>query len=75
VNLDLAVIGNVAEFAKLFHEKADPGAGCPDHLRKRLLADLHRDRLRGAVLAEPLPTLARKSFGSNELFAAFGMKS
>jgi hypothetical protein len=26
-------------------------------------------------MALPSPTLARKSFGSNELFAAFGMKS
>ena len=52
MNLDLAVIANEAELAKLVHEKADPGAGCPDHLGERLLADLRRDRLRGAILSE-----------------------
>src|ERR1700748_581121 len=50
MNLDLSVIGNEAELAKLVHEKADTGAGCPDHFCERLLADLRLDGLRGAVL-------------------------
>jgi hypothetical protein len=52
MNLDLAIIGDKAELAKLVHEKADTGAGRPDHLCQRLLADLRRDGLRGAILSE-----------------------
>src|SRR5450432_3626520 len=52
VNLDFSVVGNKAKLSTLVHEKADAGAGCPDHLREGLLADLCRDRLRGAVLSE-----------------------
>ena len=43
MNFDLPVIGYEAELAKLVHEKADTGAGCPDHLRQGLLADLFHD--------------------------------
>jgi hypothetical protein len=39
MNLDLSVIGNEAELAKLVHEKADTGACRADHLRQRFLAD------------------------------------
>ena len=52
MNLDLPVIGNEAELAKLVHEKADAGACCTDHLRQRLLADMCRDRLWSAFLSE-----------------------
>ena len=52
VDVNLAVVADEAQFPKLVHEKADPGAGCPDHLRERLLADLDVDRLRNAFLAE-----------------------
>src|SRR6202043_3096555 len=52
VNLDLAVIANESELAKLVHEKADAGARGADHFCQRLLADMGRDRLRGAFLAE-----------------------
>src|ERR1700745_641977 len=52
MNLDLAVVADEAELAKFVHEKADTGAGRPDHLCERLLADLRRDRLRGAILSK-----------------------
>jgi hypothetical protein len=52
MNLDLALIGDEAELAKLVHEKADTGAGCADHFRQGLLADMGRDRLRGAFFSE-----------------------
>src|SRR6266852_4803382 len=52
MNLDFSVIGNEAELSKLVHEKADTGAGCPDHLCQGLLAHLCRDGLWGAILSE-----------------------
>jgi hypothetical protein len=52
MNLDLSVIGDEAELAKLVHEKADTGAGCPDHLGERLLANLRCDGLWGAIFSE-----------------------
>jgi hypothetical protein len=52
MNLDLTVIGNKAELAKLVHEKADSGACGADHFRQGLLADMGRDRLRRAFLSE-----------------------
>src|SRR6266481_5474866 len=52
MNLDFSVIGNEAELSKLVHEKADAGAGCPDHLCQGLLAHLCRDGLWGAILSE-----------------------
>ena len=52
MNLDLSVIGDEAELAKLVHEEADTGAGCADHLGKRLLTNLRRDGLWGAILSE-----------------------
>ena len=52
MNLDLPVIGNEAELAKLVHEKTDAGACCTDHLRQRLLADMCCDGLWGAFLSE-----------------------
>src|ERR1700758_160424 len=52
MNLNLAVIGNEAELAKLVHKKADTGARGSDHFCQGLLADMGRDRLRGTFLAE-----------------------
>src|SRR6201986_2133966 len=52
MNLDLTVIGNEAELAKLVHEKADSGACGADHFRQGLLADMGRDRLWGTFLSE-----------------------
>ncbi len=52
MNLDLSVVGDETEFAKLVHEKADTGAGRPDHLGERFLTNLRRDGLWGAIFSE-----------------------
>src|SRR3984893_10059504 len=46
-----AVVVNEAQFAKFVHEKTHAGSGRSDHIRKRLLADFRKDRLRFVVLA------------------------
>lgn len=52
MNLNRSVISNEAKLAEFIHEKADTGAGCPDHFRQRFLTDLRRDGLRVAFLPE-----------------------
>jgi hypothetical protein len=52
MDLDLAVIFDESKLPEFVHEVAHPRTRRPNHLRKRLLADLSRDRLRPAFLAE-----------------------
>jgi hypothetical protein len=44
-----AVVVNEAQFSKLVHEKTHPGPGRSNHIRKGLLADFRKDRLRTAA--------------------------
>ena len=52
VDVNLAIVTDEPQFAKLVHEKAYARAGCPDHLRQRFLTDFNIDGLRNAFLAE-----------------------
>src|ERR1700704_369324 len=52
VDFDAAVVVNKTQFSKFVHEETHPGPGRSDHLRKRLLADFRKDRLRFVVLAK-----------------------
>src|SRR5258708_33963376 len=52
VDLDIAVVPDEAQFPELVHEGVHARPGRADDLRQRLLADLRRDWLRCAVLAE-----------------------
>jgi hypothetical protein len=52
VDFDAAVVVNEVEFSKFVHEGTHPGPGRSDHIRKRLLADFRKDRLRFLVLAK-----------------------
>ena len=47
-----AVVLDKTKFPEFVHEEAHARAGRPDHLRKRLLADLGRDQLWAAFLSE-----------------------
>src|SRR5512140_3920401 len=48
VDLDMAIVGDEPQVAKLVHEMADARARGADHFGERLLADLGDDRLRPA---------------------------
>ena len=52
VDLQSPVVFDEAELPELVHEKTHTWPGRPDHLRKRLLADLRGDLLRLSFLAE-----------------------
>src|ERR1700744_2797515 len=52
VDLDVAVVTDQPELAKLVHEETDAGSRRADHLRQRFLADVWTDRLRAALLPE-----------------------
>lgn len=52
VDLNVPIIADEAQPAKLVHEIADPGSGGPDHLSQCFLTDARADRLRAAFLAE-----------------------
>jgi hypothetical protein len=52
MNLDLSVVRDEGELAKLVHEKADTGACGADHFCQRFLADMCRDGLRVTFLSE-----------------------
>src|ERR1700738_39371 len=52
VNLDLAVVVDVALFPEFVHEKTYPGTRGADHFRQRLLTEGDRDRLFAVLLAE-----------------------
>src|SRR5260370_8002984 len=54
VNLDLAVVVDVALFPEFVHEKTYPGTRGADHFRQRFLAEGDRDR-RFAVLLAQIP--------------------
>src|SRR3984893_11206551 len=47
-----AVVVNEAQFSKFVHEGTHAGSGRSDHIRKGLLADFRKDRLRFVVLAK-----------------------
>jgi hypothetical protein len=44
MNLDMPVVADEAELAKLVHEMTDAGSGCADHLGQRFLTDVWADR-------------------------------
>jgi hypothetical protein len=67
MNLDLSVLRDEAELAKLVHEKADTGACGADHFCQRFLADMCRDGLRGTILSEICQKERRASRFSLEL--------
>ena len=52
VYLDMPVVADEAQLAKLVHEMADAGSSCADHLCQRFLTDMWIDRLRAAFFAE-----------------------
>src|ERR1700731_4798266 len=52
MDFDAAVVVNKPQFSKFVHEETHPGPGRSDHIRKRLLADFRKDRLRFLVLAK-----------------------
>ena len=52
VYLDMPVIADEAQLAKLVHEIADAGSCGPDHLSQCFLTNVRGDRLRAAFLAE-----------------------
>jgi hypothetical protein len=52
VDLNVPIIADEAQPAKLVHEIADPGSRGPDHFSQCFLTDVHADRLRAAFLAE-----------------------
>ena len=52
MNLDLAVIANEAELAKLVHEKADARTRGANHFCKSLLADVGHDGLWSAFFGK-----------------------
>src|ERR1700730_8086197 len=52
VYLDMPVVADEAQLAKLVHEMADSGSGGADHLCQRFLTDVGTDRLRAAFLTE-----------------------
>jgi hypothetical protein len=52
VNLDMPVVADQAELAKLVHEMTDAGAGRTDHFGQRFLTDVRADWLRSAFLPE-----------------------
>src|ERR1700737_1157945 len=67
VDLDMPVVADEAQFAKLVHEMAGSGSSGADHLLERFLADVRIYRLRGSFHSEireqqqhaPKPPLAR----------------
>jgi hypothetical protein len=46
VNLDVSIVADQSELAKLIHEMTDAGSGGADHLRQRFLTNVRTDRLR-----------------------------
>ena len=52
MNLDIPVVADEAQLAKLVHEVADSGSGGAYHFRQCFLTDVGADRLRTAFLAE-----------------------
>jgi hypothetical protein len=52
VHPQFAVVLDETQFPEFVHKEAHARAGGPDHLRKRLLADLGRDQLWPAFLSE-----------------------
>src|SRR6267154_664995 len=52
VDFDLAVVVDVALFAKFVHEKTYPGTRGADHFRQRFLAEGDRERLFAVIFAE-----------------------
>jgi len=52
MDMDTAVIGDVAELAEVIHELADPRPGCADHVGEGFLGDRRDHALRFSGLAE-----------------------
>jgi hypothetical protein len=52
VDRDIAVVFNEAQLSEFVHEKIHARSSGANHLGKRLLIDLHCDRLRRFLVAE-----------------------